>query len=334
MKNKLTIAIIGFGKMGQIRYNNIEKNEFAETKYIYDEHNFDKIPKKLKVDSIDKIMLSEEIDGIIICTPNYLNYKLTIQSLENNKFVFCEKPPAFNSKEVQNIQIKEKESSKHVMYGFNHRQHDSIIFMNDKIESGELGKILWMRGRYGKSVDQEFFNSWRSDKSKSGGGILIDQGIHMIDLLLFFGKEFDTINSLCSQSYWNLEVEDNVFAIFKNSKTNVTASLHSTMTQWRHLFSLEIFLSKGYMVLNGLKTSSNSYGNEELSIAINRSEAPAAKWSNEEKHLFSNNYNFWEREVNEFIETIKNNRMPKFGNSEQAYKVMKVIDNIYEQNKP
>ena len=80
----------------------------------------------------------------------------------------------------------------------------------------------------------------------------------MLDLFLYFGGNFDSVHASVSNLYWNLEVEDNVFCTLENTKTGIAASLHSTMTQWRHLFSLEVFLEKGYFVLNGLKTSSNT----------------------------------------------------------------------------
>ena len=130
------------------------------------------------------------------------------------------------------------------MYGFNHRHHASISYMKEEINKKTLGRVLWMRGRYGKSVDESFYNNWRSKKKYSGGGILIDQGIHMLDLFLYLGGDFDKVHASVSNLYWNLDVEDNVFATLENSKTKLAASLHSTMTQWRHLFSLEIFLRK------------------------------------------------------------------------------------------
>jgi predicted dehydrogenase len=123
-------------------------------------------------------------------------------------------------------------------------------------------------------------------------------------------------------------VEDNVFATLENTKTGLAASLHSTMTQWRHLFSLEVFLEKGYFVLNGLKTSTNTYGDETLTIAKNRSTAPAAAWEDEE-HIRYHTDESWESEVSEFFSAIKSNRKARIGNSSDAQKLMKLIDKVY-----
>jgi predicted dehydrogenase len=224
----------------------------------------------------------------------------------------------------------EKRSGKKLMYGFNHRHHNSIIRMKEIICRQEYGRILWMRGRYGKSVTPDYFNEWRAKKELSGGGILLDQGIHMLDLFLYLGGDFDRVKAEISNLYWNLEVEDNAFVILKNSETGMVANLHSTMTQWRHLFSLEIFMEKGYIVLNGLITSSGSYGEEMLTIAKNRSTAPAATWKDEVTTKYMTN-NSWRYEMEHFFNAIRNDTPVSIGNSTDALKLMKVMDNIYAQ---
>jgi predicted dehydrogenase len=325
----LNIGIIGFGKMGQIRVQALESSGKATIKLVYDENELPISINYKVTENIDKIINNPEINAIFICTPNYLNKPLTVQALEAGKHVFCEKPPAFNSREVEEIISVEKKSGKILMYGFNHRHHESIRYMRKLIDSKEFGKVLWMRGRYGKSVDKFFFDTWRARKKLAGGGILLDQGIHMLDLFIMLGGDFDSVQADVSSCYWNLDIEDNVFAIYKNSKTGVVASLHSTMTQWRHLFSLEVFLEKGYMVLNGLRTSSGTYGDEILSIAKNRTTAPAAVWEDEERITFETD-NSWTSEINHFLNAIENDTPVPVGSSADALAVMKLIDQTYK----
>tara|TARA_B110000438_G_scaffold302404_1_gene359980 strand:+ start:692 stop:1678 length:987 start_codon:yes stop_codon:yes gene_type:complete len=324
------VGIIGFGKMGQIREKVISSIENIEVKLIYDTEECNSQITQAK--SANEILESSEIDSVIICTPNYLNKPLTIKALSEGKNVFCEKPPAFNEKDILEIKSVEESSGKILMYGFNHRYHGSILKMKELIDAGGYGDILWMRGRYGKSVDQDFFSGWRAKKELSGGGILIDQGIHMLDLFLYLGGDFDKVHASVSNLYWNLGIEDNVFATLENSKTGLVASLHSTMTQWRHLFSIEVFLQKGYFVLNGLKTSSNTYGEENLIIAKNRSTSPAASWEDEEQISFPNDES-WNRELDEFFNAIQCNGKIKSGNSDDALKLMRIIDRIYSFSK-
>ena len=325
----LKVGIVGFGKMGQIRYEEVVKINDVEVICIYEPEYVDKIPSSIRMmESAESIIDYERVDVIFICTPNYLNMPLTIRALEKGKHVFCEKPPAFSATDVRVIMDAEKISGKKLMYGFNHRHHGSVKKMKEVVSSGEFGDVLWMRGRYGKSVDKNFYDDWRSDVKKSGGGILIDQGIHMLDLFLYLGGEFNNVHASVSNLYWDMEVEDNVFATLENTETGVVASLHSTMTQWRHLFSLEVFLKKGYMVLNGLRTTSMTYGDEMLSIAKNRSTAPAATWEDEE-HLPFHDNDSWSSEIVEFFSAIKENRKVLVGNSDDALRVMKVVDEIY-----
>lgn len=329
----LNIGIIGFGKMGKIRAEALENSNFdISINLVYDNNiNNTDCPYPI-AESAEQIISNKNIDTIFISTPNFLNHKLTIQALNAGKHVFCEKPPAINVQYMLDIITAEKKSDKSLMYGFNHRHHDSIMMIKKYIESCDFGKLLWMRGRYGKSVNNSFFDTWRSKKELAGGGILLDQGIHMLDLFLMFGGEFDTVKAEVSNLYWNLEIEDNVFAIYKNSNSGTVASLHSTMTQWRHLFSLEIFLEKGYMVLNGLKTSSGTYGDETLSIAKNRSVAPAATWEDEE-HITFDIDNSWNLEIEHFLKSIDEGSEINVGNSKQALEVMKLIEKTYNEGK-
>ena len=325
---KLKVGIIGFGTMGKIRKDAI--NELARAEVIaISEPNLAGLYNEVPNLSHSEIINHPDINIIIVCTPNYLNKKLTIEALSAGKHVFCEKPPAFTGPEVLQIIEAEKLSGKKLMFGFNHRHHDSIIKMKELIESREYGKVLWSRGRYGKSVTEDYFNQWRAKKELAGGGILIDQGIHMLDLFLHLSGDYDIVKAEISNLYWKMNVEDNAFVILKDSNTGKVASLHSTMTQWRHLFSLEIFLEKGYMVLNGLITSSMSYGEEVLSVAKNRSTAPAATWKDEVITKYNIN-NSWRYEIEHFLNAIENNTPVTIGNSEDAFKLMTIIDRIYE----
>jgi len=326
----INVGIIGYGKMGEIRHDVANTIDGVNVVSIYDSSV---VKTEIKIEkSADDIINNSEIDAVFICTPNYLNKPLTIQSLQAGKHVFCEKPPAFTAKDVNEIRTIEKESGKVLMYGFNHRHHASVKHMKKLIDEKSFGKVLWMRGRYGKSVDKTFYNNWRAKRKFAGGGILIDQGIHMLDLFLYLGGDFDKIYASVSNLYWKLNVEDNVFATLENTKTGMAATLHSTMTQWRHLFSLEIFLEKGYLVLNGLKTSSNTYGDEILTIARNRSIAPVATWEDEEDIKYHTDES-WHSEAEQFFSAIKSNRKVKIGNSSDALKLMKIIDNIYSYRK-
>jgi predicted dehydrogenase len=322
------------GKMGQTRADALEKEGRARIVKVFDIKYECPVPYP-KASSIEEVIADRSIEAVFICLPNKFNKPTTIAALDAGKHVFCEKPPAFNAAEVREIIDAERRSGRVLMYGFNHRHHASVEKMKNLIDSDDYGKVIWLRGRYGKSVDQSYFSTWRAKKDMAGGGILIDQGIHMLDLCLYLTKAtFDEVHALVSTRYWNLPgIEDNVFALMRDSTSGVEASIHSTMTQWRHLFSLEVFLERGYLVLNGLKTSSNSYGEEILSVAKNRTTAPAASWDSEDQYKFDVDVS-WDREAIHFFDAVCSGRPVEYGTSADALAVMSLIDRIYESERP
>jgi len=326
----IRVGIAGFGKMGKIRYEAITKNPRLVLTSVYEPNSNIVMPSDiLRVNSLDELLYSSNIDAIIVCCPNYLMKEYVIRSLNSGKHVFCEKPPGINLKET--LEMKSVLSTKplKLMFGFNHRHHESIKYAKNLINSNSFGSVLWMRGRYGKSVPDNFYDDWRSKKELAGGGIFLDQGIHMLDLFMHITGPFDEIHSFVSNLYWKGDIEDNVFAIFRNKKGQV-ASLHSTMTQWRHLFSFEIFLENGYIVINGIKTSSNSYGKETVSVVYNRSKAPAASFSDQITTEYPVD-NSWEVEMNNFEEAISQDREIESCGINDAVNLMQMVDKIYEK---
>jgi len=331
----LKVGIIGaYGKMGEIRRHLFSKTPDCQVVALCDTHNKNGSDAFFSTNPYD-IIRYPDVDAVTICTPNYLVKDLVVAALNHGKHVLCEKPPGISLAQV--VEMKEalgRSPGLKLKFGFNHRYHDAVLEAKRRIDTGKLGRILWLRGRYGKSVDPHFAETWRADKRLAGGGILLDQGIHMLDLLLLFCSDFDEVKAFSSNQYWNFDVEDNVFAIFRNRRGQ-TASLHSTMTQWRHLFSLEIFLERGYMVINGILSSSgaytNAYAKEELTVALNRSPAPQAKHTHEERLVFDQDFSF-AREVDEFVGAIRNNSPIRVGGIEDAEKLMALVGRIYEND--
>lgn len=328
---ELVCAIVGFGKMGEIRYNTFKKMGGVRLKWVFDVVEPEKLPLEARFTrNIEDILQDSEVDVVFACGINSSIRNTVVQALDHGKHVFSEKPPGRSLAELQEMIAAEKRNpGKKLMFGFNHRHHESILHTKKLVDSGEYGAILWARGRYGKSVDKNFFSNWRSEKKEAGGGIFLDQGIHMLDLFLMLMGDFDEVKAFVSNLYWKLDVEDNVFAIFRNKKGQV-ASIHSTMTQWRHLFSLEIFLERGYITINGLKTSSNSYGEEAMTIAKNRSQPPEAVWTDEENIVYPVD-NSWEKELGIFFNSIIRNQPIPVGNTQDAFKVMCLVEEVYKQ---
>lgn len=317
--------------MGRIRAQAIEESGLACVTHVFDptpealSHNAEHAP------SAESMFKSKDVDAVFICTPNYLNEPLTIMALGEGKHVFCEKPPAFTAQGVQNVRMAEQRSGRKLMYGFNHRHHESIQRMKSIVDSKELGRILWMRGRYGKEVDESYFEGWRAKVELAGGGIMLDQGIHLLDLLLYLGGGFDEVQAMVSNLYWKADgIEDNAFVNLRSSTSGICASLHSTMTQWRYLFSLEVFLEGGALVLNGLRTSSGVYGDEDLAIKRNRLRQTSGTFDSEERIIYHTDVS-WRSEIDHFLEAISNDSPITLGTSTDALNVMQVMDRIYNR---
>jgi len=318
--------------MGRIRAQALQSVPEAKLVKVYDIQPIPDAP--CAVAATDQEIIDDpDIDAVFICTPNFRIVPLCKAAMLSGKHVFSEKPPAFTAAELGTVIEVEKQTGMKLMYGFNHRHHGSIMHMKELIDSGELGKVLWMRGRYGKEIDESYFEGWRADPKLAGGGIMLDQGIHMLDLFLHLGGKFDEIHAFVSNLFWKMEgMEDNVFAILRSSETGVCASLHSTMTQWRYLFSLEIFLEKGALILNGLKTSSGVYGDEDLAIKHNDHDPEQGRFEREE-HIIYHTDTSWASEVQHFMSAVNEGHDIKLGNSSDALDLMRAIDQVYLSGK-
>ena len=328
----MKVGLVGYGKMGKIRENVINSFPDIELIGIYDKNNSDMIPSKyINCSSLEEL-LSLKIDAVFIAT--YVKYlsDYTIKALDAGINVFCEKPPAMNPKEMTKIIEKEKNVSSLLKYGFNHRYHHSVIEAKKIIKRGDLGKILWLRGVYGKAGSIDFNKNWRNYKNFSGGGILIDQGIHMIDLIRYFiNEDLNCIHSYICKSFWNIQSEDNAFLMLK-SKSGIIASMHSSATQWKHKFLLEICFENGYLNLDGILSPTRSYSPEKLIIGRREFEdITYAMGKPKEEIIYFENDDSWSLEVTEFFDAIKNNTKIRNGSSNDANELMKIIDQVYKE---
>ena len=143
------------------------------------------------------------------------------------------------------LAIEKQNPSLKLMYGFNHRYHDSVQDALAIVKSGELGSVINIRALYGKAKLITFNQpNWRTKREIAGGGVLLDQGIHIVDLMRLFGGEFTEVSSIISNSHWGYDVEDNAYALMR-TENGVVGMLNSSATQWRHKFHLDINLTRG-----------------------------------------------------------------------------------------
>lgn len=326
----LKIGIAGYGKIGRIRARELAKVQGVEVVAIYDIAKPEDISQGIAFcDSFEKL-LEQDLDAVFICTYNNVLADYTCQALKSGKHVFCEKPPARTSEELKEVIATEEKSNRILKYGFNHRYHYSVMEAKKIVDSGAMGKLIWLRGIYGKAGSIDYDKNWRNYKEYSGGGILIDQGIHMLDLMRYFSNQrFTQINSFVTTSYWNIKAEDNAFAIMQSDK-KVTAMLHSSATQWRHKFLLEMCFEEGYINLDGILSGTRSYAPEKLVVGRREFEdITFAMGKPKERVTWFENDDSWKLEVEEFIGAIKNNGKIQNGTSQDAYETLRLVEEIY-----
>lgn len=333
MSKKLRAVIVGFGKMGRTRAQSISANHNMELLALCD-NNPEVNPPGMPVFRSYKELIRLKPDVVFVCTPNKYLPDVVCYFLNRGTHVFCEKPPGRCLSDVKRMLEAEKSNpGLKLKFGFNHRYHQAILEAKAIVDGGRLGEIMWMRGIYGKGGGHRYDHSWRNKKDISGGGILIDQGIHMVDLFRFFCSEFIEIKSLMQKSYWPVEVEDNCFALLKNRKGQI-AMLHSSATQWQYTFLLDIYMKKGYITIFGILSSTKNYGTETLKIARCIYDKEGYPLPNPEETItYFEEDNSWNIELEEFIDCIFQNKPVKVGSCLEAYKTMSLIEKIYAADK-
>jgi predicted dehydrogenase len=324
----LRVGIAGYGVVGKRRRRHIDDMPVMKTTAVCDQY-FDApavLPDGVRAYPHYRQLLDEPLDAVFISLPNYLAPEVTIAALERGLHVFCEKPPGRTVADVEQvIDVERTRPDRVLKYGFNHRYHDSVREGLSLVRSGRLGEIINLRGIYGKSTIVPFAGSWRAERRYAGGGILLDQGIHMVDLIRLFGGEFTDVKSFVSNRHWKEDVEDNAYALMRGEQGRI-AILHSSATQWQHRFSLEVAMSEGYIVLQGILSSSKSYGQERL-IVGHRAES-AAGTAREEVLTFLEDQS-WAAEVREFAAAIAEGAPLASGTSRDALETMRLVYRIY-----
>lgn len=330
MQDKLRVGIAGYGVVGKRRRKFIDLHPRLHTVAVCDRH-FDGdgvLPDGVRNYTHYSSLLKEDLDILFVCLTNDIAPEVTIAGLERGLHVFCEKPPGRDVADIARvIECEKRHPGLKLKYGFNHRYHDSVRDALALMQSGEFGRAVNLRGVYGKSKFISFasHSEWRTQREVAGGGILLDQGIHMVDLMRLFAGEFTDIHSFVSNDFWGYDIEDNAYALMRTGD-GVVAMLHSTATQWRHRFSLEVTLEKGAFILSGILSGSKSYGAETLTVVRRGEDDLGDPWEQTTRY---NRDPSWEAEIGDFADAVVSDRRIIDGSSDDALKTMELVYRIY-----
>jgi predicted dehydrogenase len=265
-----------------------------------------------------------QVDIVVVSTLHDTLAAITLAAVEAGKHVLVEKPAARSAVELEPVMAAAKKHGVKVHVGFNHRYHRALRKAKEIVGAGELGELMFIRARYGHGARVGYDKEWRADPALSGGGELIDQGPHLIDLSRWFLGDFTKVQGFAHTYFWDMPVDDNGFMMLKTAKKQI-AFLHASCTEWKNLFSMEIYGKGGKLDISGL---GGSYGVERLTHYKMLPEMGPPETVAWEYPMADDS---WSVEMAEFFEDIRLDRAPA-AVLQDAYEALKVIEIIYRES--
>lgn len=333
----LQVAVVGCGLIGSRRAREAAQHPGTRLRIVVDTdaRRADALAEQYGCAATSRWRTAvddEAVDVVVVSTPNGLTPEIAEAALAAGKHVLIEKPPGRNLSEARRLAAAAAGGRGLLKVGFNHRYHPAIAAAHAHVVSGSLGAILNIRARYGHGGRPGYEHEWRSNPRLAGGGELLDQGVHLADLLCWFAGQPVEAHAMLQTAVWPIApLEDNAFALVRFA-SGAIASLHTSWTQWTNLFSFEVFCESGSVTVEGL---GGSYGTERLVVA-RRAQAggpPAV-----DEHVFDGRDDSWRLEWEDFYRAIHSRADLKvgpyncgsyLGTPDDGVTAMGLIDMIY-----
>jgi predicted dehydrogenase len=261
------------------------------------------------------------VQAVIVATLNGSLAPLALAAVRAGKHVLVEKPGALNAAQLRTLQSAAASAGVCVRIGYNHRFHPALLKARELADAGVLGPMMFLRGRYGHGGRKGYDREWRADPALSGGGELIDQGVHLIDLAGWFMGEFTRLEGHAATYFWDMKVDDNAFLSLRTAGGQ-TAWLHVSCTEWKNMFSLELYGRDAKISIDGL---GGSYGPEKCTyykMLPQMGPPEITVWD------FPAGDNSWALELAAFSEDIRLGRAPNPGLSE-GIRTLEIVEHIY-----
>ena len=323
----LQFAIVGCGLIGrkraaslpagQLRYAcDLDPTRAADLAKAY--------PGTTAVTDYQQALVDPVINAVIVATLNGALAPIALAAVRAGKHVLVEKPGALNAAQLRIVQTAAVQTGVRVRIGYNHRFHPALQKARELFESGVLGPMMFLRARYGHGGRKGYDREWRADPKLSGGGELIDQGVHLIDLAGWFLGDFPTVMGHATTSFWDMPVDDNAFLSLRTA-TGQTAWLHVSCTEWKNLFSFELYGRVGKVSIDGL---GGSYGQEKCTwykMLPQMGPPETTVWD------YPAGDNSWSLELSAFAEDIRTGRTPSPGLRE-GIRTLEIVESIYRSS--
>ncbi len=272
-----------------------------------------------------KVLADPRVTAVIVSTLNASLAPLALAAIRAGKHALIEKPGALNAAQLRTLRAAARQSGARVRLGYNHRHHGALLKARALVDAGALGPLMFLRARYGHGGRKGYDREWRADPALSGGGELIDQGVHLIDLAGWFLGDFTAVEGHASTLFWDMKVDDNAFVSLRTA-AGQTAWLHASCTEWKNLFSLELYGRTGKIIIDGL---GGSYGLEKLTYYPMPAEM-LGKPTPPEVFEFPTD-NSWALETQAFVDDIRLAREPAPGLTE-GIRTLEIVESIYRRS--
>lgn len=322
----MKVCIIGFGLIGKKRARSLKEGEFVGV-YDINEKAYDDFPgleNVYKGSSFEDAIENSGCDAVVVATSNNELIKVAKHVIKNGKHVLIEKPGARSIDEFNQLEIIPGYEKLKIKIGYNLRFHPGMAKAKEIIESGAVGPLMFIRGNYGHGGRLGYEKEWRSDASISGGGELIDQGVHLIDLAQFYFGEINLNFGQTKTLFWDMKVDDNAFFCLEG-KNNEIAWLNVSCSEWKNNFRLDIYGKVGKLSIEGL---GGSYGPEKLTWYKMK---PEMGIPDIETFEFPKDDNSWDREFDNFRSAIDQGT-PLSSSFNESKRVLEIIKEIYKEN--
>ncbi len=334
MARKLQVALVGAGGIGQYWDTAFKGYRGARLLYVVDvdESRARAVagnhPGCTSTEDIAVALNDSAVDAVIIATPHAYLAPLSEQALNAGKHVLCEKPGGISASELRRVVTLSQKKKKVYMTGFNHRYHPAYLKAKELLTSKRFGKILFLRARYGFRGRPGYEKEWRFNKKISGGGELLDQGIHMIDLARLLVGDFKDVQGFVENRYWGGSVEDNAFIQLRTKEKSV-AQIHVSWTEATWVHTCEISCEKGFISISGLD---ERYGGPEQ-IVFGANDRRKGEFDTPTTLVFKSEKkeDSFRRELDAFCKMVDGKRQDSSG--KDAVAALSIVEKIYAKEK-
>jgi predicted dehydrogenase len=263
----LRVAVIGCGLIGAKRAAALAPGDELVGCYDIDSRAAERLAARHGAAVCASVpeLLDLRPDVVVVATVHDRLAELAEHALRGGAHVLVEKPAGISSAQVERLIECGRDHGRLVKVGFNHRFHPGIARAVQEVHSGAHGPLMHLRGRYGHGGRPGYEREWRAEPARSGGGELVDQGMHLLDLAHWFAGPLPLHSALLRTQFWEMSVEDNAALILGEPEPRRApwALLHVSWTEWKNCFSLEIYCREAKLQVDGL---TRSYGHQRLRI--------------------------------------------------------------------